>query len=187
MRIDHTFMVKGLTAGKAIVDFSGKAGFLAPDYPCPIEWDGINFPSLSHAWVYARLRTYGVLKVNRAKRKFMLELDGVQDVRRWSEYNKLDHAGLHATVRRCHVSDDLDLGALSEWGREGKHVLKVLVGKKFSDAGLAQKLARTGDRVLIYGNCGEDRRLGAVVIGNSYLGENLLGHALMRLRRKIDV
>lgn len=103
--------------------FKGEYGFLSNFHPSPLEWEGVTFPTLEHAyqaaksndinerWAIAGLKTAGVAK--KAGRKLPLPED---------------------------------------WDVRKVEVMRALVAIKFSSDELRDKLLSTGTATLVEGN-----------------------------------
>lgn len=135
-----------------IASFSGKYRFLSNFYPSPLEWEGVTYPSVEHA--FQALKT---------------------DDPDWRRRIKTaDTPGAAKRLgRQCPKR--------VTWDKERVKVMGILVHCKFrQNPDLEKKLLATGDAELEEGNTWGDKFWGVDL--KSGVGENKLGKLLMLLR-----
>lgn len=168
----------------AITAFHSRNWFLSNFYTHPIEYDGITFNTNEHAFVYAKLRSFGILFVNRKKGILRLDTPSKKVYYTFNEWNAM-YAGAVKKLGRStpppHKKD------LKDWDKSKKFdvmydLIKTKFGKKSK---LRPRLQATGTAPLIEGNTWNDTIWGAVVVGKFYIGENWLGTLLMKYRDKV--
>ena len=132
-------------ASKGITSFSKEYAFLSNDYPCSIHYEGMDFPSVEHAF--------------QASKSW-----DVRDRLAISVAPSLGH--LRQAAQRIQVRDD--------WEKDRLHIMWVLLTEKFRDPKLREQLLATGDAVLIWRNR-SDRFWGQVKgEGENWLGKHLM-------------
>ncbi|MEO8172620.1 MAG: NADAR family protein [Sediminibacterium sp.] len=142
----------------AITSFQGDHRFLSNFWPCYIEWDGLIYPTLEHA--------YSASKTDNADVKILIR-----------------SCSTPGEAKEFLVTHDLKPSA--SWTIEKKlWVMEGLLFLKFSgkDPFLTRALLATGDAELIEGNTWDDTFWG--VCNNT--GENNLGKLLMKLRTHLS-
>ena len=132
--------------------FTGKYRFLSNFWPCAVKFEGVEYPSVEHA--YQAAKTNGP-----SERAWILTAPSPGEAKK---------RGRKVTLR-------------PDWDESTRSlVMAYLLVQKFRSPDLAQKLLETGDAELVEGNTwgdtfwGVDLRTGA--------GENVLGKALAALR-----
>lgn len=130
----------------ALIDsFKGPYAFLSNFYPVEIEWEGLVYPSLEHAFQASKTTS--------------------EDLRRYVRDQKTP--GLAKRAGRT-------LELREDWDSERLWVMEALLVLKFSRPDLAEKLLATGDARLVEGNDWGDRFWGAVNgAGHNHLGKLL--------------
>jgi N-glycosidase YbiA len=106
-----------------IKSFCGAFRFLSNFYPVKIEYEGITFPSVEHAYQAAKT-------LNVSERKKISEL---------ASAGKAKRAGKNLTLR-------------PDWNDVRVEIMRHLVRKKFSYPDMKKLLICTGTEVLIEGN-----------------------------------
>jgi ribA/ribD-fused uncharacterized protein len=142
---------------KPVTAFQGEYRFLSNFWPCVIQWEGLVYPTLEHA--------YAASKTNDPSIKIQIQACATPGDAK--EYLAQHH-----------------LQADDTWTRERKlDVMEKLLLTKFSgqDPLLTRALMATGDAALIEGNDWDDRFWG-VCNGE---GENQLGKLLMGVREQL--
>lgn len=177
------FNAAELKAANAILSFSGEFEFLSNFHHSWLTYDDIRFKTAEHAFVYAKLRSFGALKVNRKEQKFRVVYDGENlTTITYDEFNSL-HPGAAKRIGREVPPSTPD--HLKQWDDGAKFdAMKAIVKAKFTDQALRNRLLATGDRMLVEGNTWGDRIWGAVSNGTHYIGDNRLGRILMKRRAK---
>lgn len=141
--------------GEPITSFTGDYRFLSNFWLCPVEWQGIVFPSAEHAFVFGKTD------------RFPKSLRRVLETR------------LPGAVKRLGRSVPLR----PDWDRIKDGVMYEVVLSKFSlNEDLKAKLLATGAVPLVEGNTWGDKYWGQDPIGT---GENRLGKVLMRVRNEL--
>jgi len=141
----------------AITSFSGDHAFLSNFFAYSIEIDGDTYPTNEHAFQ-------------------ALKTDNPEERRRIRE--ALTPASAKSKGKRVTLRDDWDIKRF--------RVMERVVGIKFSDPGLAEKLTATGDRELVEGNTWRDTTWGCVCgKGGVWKGRNELGKILMWVREDL--
>lgn len=144
-----------------IDSFSGKYRFLSNFYRCYIEYEGITYPSVEHAYQAAK-----TLSKNERSRIAAMSTPG-----------EAKRAGRQVKLR-------------ADWEQVKVAIMLELLRKKFDPDALgayapnetkAAALLATGDAELIEGNTWGDRFWG--VCGG--VGENMLGKLLMQVREEL--
>ena len=141
-----------------IEHFSGKYNFLSNFYPSPVAFEGLEFPTVEHA--YQAAKTNDV-----RKRMEILDLPTAY---------KANRAGTR-------------LGQPAHWFERNMALLETLLEQKFSrHPHLRERLLATGSSELINGTP-SDRYFGMVwdTEQQGWVGENHLGRLLMKVRRDI--
>lgn len=133
---------------KPITAFTGDYDFLSMDYPCRVVFDGLVYPSASHA--------FQASKTNDPNRREIIR-------------NVLD--GATARSLGSHLKPDY------QWVSSRLSILTtVLENKFFNNIDLAKRLLETGERYIAYANY-TDRVLGctpATYTGGNHLGIALM-------------
>ena len=106
-----------------ITSFSGKYEFLSNFYPSEVEYKGIKFPTVEHAFQAAKCKTK-------------------EEMQKFTEYEtpgKAKRAG-----RKVDIRDDWEIVKL--------FIMEELLRQKFSNPAMVRKLLDTGRCILIEGN-----------------------------------
>lgn len=136
--------------------FTDRHGFLSNFHPSPIEFGGVVYPTVEHA--FQALKTVD------------------QERRRW-----IATAATPSEAKRRGRAVQLR----SDWEQVKSTVMLVLLRLKFDDPSLSLLLLATGNATLIEGNHWGDRTWGATWEGGRWVGRNLLGELLMTIRDEI--
>lgn len=139
-----------------ITSFTGRWEFLSNFSPAQIEYEGIVYPTLEHAYQAAKT-------LHNPTRRKIAELKTPGQAKRF---------GKQITLRL-------------NWDLIKIHIMQQLLEKKFKIPALRQALLETGDEFLIEGNTWGDKFWGAVLVNVEWVGENHLGSLLMQVRREI--
>lgn len=142
-----------------IQEFRGVHRFLSNFFPCNIEYAGLKFGSVEHAYQYAKF------ELNPTVREKILKCITPGDAKRASR--------LYSSAIR------------KDWNSVKLQIMEQLLREKFSDKNLHLKISliQTGDEEIVEGNkwgdtfWGVDMRIGK--------GENNLGKLLMEIREEI--
>ena len=127
-------------------EFQGEYRFLSNFWPCQIEFQGLVFPSVEHAYVAAKTKDSGI-------RRVVAALGSAGDAKRYG--------------RRIRLRDDWDAVKLD--------LMLDFVRKKFQTKDLADKLVATAPRILIEGNRWGDTFWGMCDgVGQNNLGKLLM-------------
>ena len=140
--------------------FENEYAFLSNFHLSPIFFEGIEFPSVEHAFQAAKT-------LDRAQRK------------------KIAAASTAAKSKKMGRAVDLR----GDWESAKIVVMRALLETKFQDRDLRETLLATGDEELVELNWWHDRFWGVCTGGQrcscDHEGENMLGKLLMALRKKI--
>lgn len=129
-----------------ISSFQGEHSWLSNFWPVQVEYEGIIFPSVEHAYQAAK-----TLDMNKRKEMALLSRPG-----------EAKRVGKGLTFR-------------SDWNQIKVEIMTELVEKKFKDPILRQKLKSTGDQPLIEGNTWHDTFWGVCNgKGQNHLGKILM-------------
>lgn len=140
-----------------ILGFKGENRFLSNFQTCQLTWDGCQFPSVEHAYVYE--------KIGKPE-------DCLEGLLRMT-------AG---AVKRFGRRMPMAVG----WDERKLRVMTALVYRKFAEnLGLAEKLLATGNRALVELNTWGDTYWGAVESPLGLVGHNNLGRVLEDTRRML--
>lgn len=136
--------------------FKGEYAFLSNFYPCAVQYEGLNFSSVEHAYQAAKT----------------LDID-----MRSKFSNPLMTAG---QAKRCGKLVNLR----PDWEQIKLIVMNDLIAQKFSNYNqqLKDKLIQTGDVELVEGNWWRDTFWGVYITEDKRIGENNLGKILMNRR-----
>jgi ribA/ribD-fused uncharacterized protein len=138
-----------------ILEFQGQYRWLSNFAPCVVQWGGINYPSVEHAYQAAKLADD---HANLRKRLEVLPMTAGQ-AKRW---------GRSIEIR-------------ADWERIKVDVMLNLLRQKFSTAAYKQRLLDTGNCLIQEGNWWGDTFWG-VCRGK---GENRLGFLIMQVRDEL--
>lgn len=130
--------------------------FLSNFEPSEVEYNGISFPTVEHAYQAAKATN-------------------IEDM--------LKIAGCATPGQAKRLGKKIQLR--SDWENVKISIMTDLVRQKFSKPDLAKKLLETGDAELIEGNTWGDRIWGCTWNGNSWVGQNNLGKTLMQIRSEL--
>lgn len=140
-----------------ITSFSGKYRWLSNFWPCPVEFQGVMYPTVEHAYQAAKT------------------LDPKQrlDIQRIPRPGDAKRHGRSVTLRE-------------DWEQVKVGIMKYLLREKFNNpagrnSDMKALLISTGDAMLIEGNHWGDIFWG-VCRGK---GENVLGRLLMEIREEV--
>jgi ribA/ribD-fused uncharacterized protein len=132
---------------KTIIDsFDSKYAFLSNFFPCIIEFDGNDFPSVEHAFQAAKTR------------------DKQEQFKIWQAATpgKAKREGRKVTLRE-------------DWEEIKRDYMKEFIHQKFQDEALRKMLLATGDAELIEGNYWNDTYWGVCNgVGQNWLGKILM-------------
>ena len=144
-----------------IMEFKGDNDFLSNFYPAVVHFEGINFPTVEHAYVASKSK------------------DGMHRYR--VSQLPAEQAGKAKRLgRKCRLREDWDLVKVS--------LMKRFLMQKFGYADLRDKLLATGDKIIVEGNYWHDNFWGTCGCGKgncAYHGKNMLGKLLMEVREII--
>lgn len=142
---------------RPIREFQDENRFLSNFFPAFCHFEGIDFPSVEHAFQAAK-------SLSPAKRQAMAKLKSPADAKR---------AGRLVALR-------------SDWEVIKHEVMLVCVQSKFlSNPNLRAKLLATGNRMLIEDNEWHDNIWGICRCRRCKNGQNLLGQILMSVRNQL--
>jgi len=139
--------------------FAGEHDFLSNFYPSPVELDGMEFPTVEHAFQAAKT------------------LDSTQR-------HNVQAAKTPAAAKRM----GRRIKCRNDWYDVSLAIMESLIRQKFARyPELRDRLIATGDAELIEGNTWNDTFYGAVWDGkkNEWVGENHLGRILMKVRDEL--
>lgn len=140
---------------KKINSFRGKFVFLSNFFPCPVMLDGLEFPTVEHAFVAAKT-------TNMAERRVIQLLPTPGKAKRY---------GARLELRE-------------NWEELKLQVMEHLLRQKFSAGSeLAAKLAQTGEVELLEGSNWGDTFWGVRLACG--MGHNHLGRLLMQIREEL--
>lgn len=129
-----------------ILRFTGKYRFLSNFWPIKIQFEGVEFPSVEHAYVAAK-----TLDIEERKRIASVGKPG--DAKRYGRKLKLRQ----------------------DWGSVRIEVMERLIEQKFADPELKEWLLATGEQQLIEGNTWGDHFWGVCGgVGENHLGKILM-------------
>jgi ribA/ribD-fused uncharacterized protein len=145
------------TAPAKIAEFQGEYRFLSNFYPATVEFEGVTYPSVEHAYQSAKT-------LNMDERRRIAAIVDPADAKR---------AGRALNPQR------------PDWEQVKFLVMEQCVRYKFSHSNaLRAKLLATGSAILEEGNNWNDRIWG-ICPPNSGDGENRLGKILMKVRAEL--
>lgn len=142
-----------------ITDFRDKHNFLSNFYPSPVEMDGVEYPTIEHAFQAAKVHDF-------AQRRAIRAADSPSKAKRMG--------------RKVKRRDD--------WFDVNLSIMESLVRQKFTRyPDLREKLLNTGDVPLIEGNNWNDKFYGCIwdTHQSKWVGENHLGRILMKVREEL--
>lgn len=144
---------------KPITSFRGKYDFLSNFYPSPVEFEGVDYPTVEHAYQAAKTPD--------------------PDHRQRIRAAKTPKSAKSMGGRIKHPAG---------WRGYNLQLMQDLILQKFTRYDdLRQRLLATGDAELIEGNTWDDRFFGMVRDKETgeWVGENHLGQMLMRVRDQL--
>lgn len=143
-----------------ISDFRGNHDFLSNFFPVDVEYEGVIYPTIEHAFQAAKSLDF-------AQRRAIKNAKSAGEAKRMG--------------RRIKRRED--------WFDVSLMIMESLVRQKFTLVpDLKSKLLDTEDAILIEGNNWNDRFYGAVydTTRNEWIGENHLGKILMKVRHELQ-
>lgn len=151
-----------------ITAFKGNYDFLSNFHPATVEMDGVEYPTVEHAFQAAKFLPEMVW--SKVQGKPLL----------WRE--KIRQAPTPSEAKRFGRRGPLREG----WDDMRVEVMLELVRWKFgAHEELQGKLLATGERELMEGNTWDDTFWGCVKVGERWVGENWLGLLLMQVRAEL--
>lgn len=142
-----------------VKEFKGKHGFLSNFYPSPIIYEGIEYPTVEHA--------YQAAKTN--------DIETRMKIAKKETPGKAKRAG---GKRGIITNFDFD-----KWETKKNSVMEELVRLKFQDPKLREKLLETGEEPLQEGNNWGDTYWGVNI--KTGRGKNILGKTIEKIRDEI--
>ena len=145
-----------------ICRFTYKYRFLSNFYPSKIEYEGISYPTVEHAYQAAKSK-------DPEFRKMISKIPV-------NQAGKAKRKGRKVRLR-------------PEWDKIFcVEVMEELLRLKFKDKKLRQQLIDTGDKPLIEGNHWHDNFYGDCLCSycEDTFGQNVLGKLLMKLRKEVQ-
>lgn len=131
----------------AITEFQGDHRWLSNFWPCVVSFDGVNYPSVEHA--YQASKTF--------------DLEERAEVLRCATPGQAKRYGRRVTIR-------------GDFGNWKLSIMELLLAQKFEDAHLRQKLIDTGSVEIIECNNWGDTYWGVCnSVGENHLGKLLMG------------
>lgn len=131
---------------EVISSFKGKYKFLSNFYPIFIQYEGIRFPSVEHAFQAAKSDDIEI-------RKLFAIAPTAKEAKRFGKQVKLTEG----------------------WDIKKISIMKLLLEQKFKNEPMKSMLLNTGDSILIEGNNHRDKFWGQVKgEGNNMLGKLLM-------------
>jgi len=146
---------------KTINSFVGKYEMFSNFYPCIVQFEGLNFPTVEHAYQAAKSKEFFF-------RKLIAALPA-------------EKAGLAKKRGR-------NIRCRGDWEKVKIEVMEELLVQKFKQEPFRSKLLETGDAKLIEGNHWHDNIWGDCYCGTKckYIeGQNWLGRLLMKVRDQL--
>jgi len=139
-----------------IDSFKDEYRFLSNFYPAPVQFDGIRFPTVEHAYQFART----------------LDQEWRQQIRQAPTPGKAKRLARKAPPRE-------------DWKEIKVGVMRELLKQKFAADELKRQLLETAGRELVEGNYWHDNFWGVCSCGICCGGQNTLGRLLMEIRREL--
>lgn len=137
--------------------FSGRYAFMSNFWTCQIIFEGLEFPTVEHAFQAA--------KTTNPDEREMVRLAATPV--------KAKRIGRKVTLR-------------SDWNEVKIEIMRGLLVQKFSQHDILRELLlSTGEAELIEGNTWGDKFWGAVLEDGKWVGRNELGKLLMSVRSEI--
>ena len=143
--------------------FDGRYRFLSNFYPCKINHQGIEYPSVEHFYVAMKANDQQFLNG-----RYWTPGDFREMISKIKEAAFVKKLGSKIKLR-------------TDWNEKKLELMNWAVREKFKDEKLAELLLSTGDQKLIEGNFWKDYFWG-VCNGR---GENHLGKILMEVRNEL--
>lgn len=136
-----------MSSNNRIEYFKGEYRFLSNFWPCKVFYEGLEYPSVEHAYVAAKT-------TDESLRARIQMVSTAANVKRFG--------------REIELRED--------WGKIKLHIMRILLNEKFSDKELYDKLLTTRGKELIEGNTWGDTYWGQCPIGNgsNHLGKLLM-------------
>ncbi len=156
-----------------IDSFEKEHRFLSNFYPVKIVYEGIEYPSVEHAYQAAKANITDTLLT------FDKELNKFVDINTRERISKIKKPG-----------DAKKIGNLikirKDWEAVKLNIMYELLQLKFKDVSLKWKLVQTKDKILIEGNTWHDNFWGRCTCDKCCnTGLNNLGKLLMKIRYEI--
>ena len=139
-----------------LIAFRGPYRFLANDSWCKVIFDGVEYPSVTHAFQSAQT----------------LDKNKREEIRKTLRFKNVRRIGAVAPTR-------------FDWSKIQLAVLEDLLRQKFAQPKFRKVLLDTKDYKLINGDHRGETFYGMIYTGNKWLGENHLGKLLMKIREEI--
>ena len=139
-----------------LIAFRGPYRFLSNDSWCTVTWEGVEYPSITHAFQCAQTH-------DEAKR---------EEIQKTKRFVKVRRIGKTAVTR-------------SDWAEVRLDILESLLRQKFAQPAFREVLLSTKDYKLINGDHRGETYWGMIYSGNKWVGDNHLGKLLMRIRKDI--
>jgi len=139
-----------------ITSFQGEHRFLSNFSPCNVEFEGMVFPTVEHAYQAAKT----------------LDLSLRQQIAALPTPGKAKRFGRQLELR-------------PDWDRLRVSIMLQLLISKFTHEPWRGLLIATRDEELIEGNTWGDRFWGAELVNGVWVGENKLGRSLMLVRETL--
>lgn len=146
---------------RQIDDFRGPFAFLSNFFPAPVTWEGVEYPTVEHAYQAAKT----------------LDPEEREKVRRATTPELAKKMGQRLTLR-------------PDWPEMKVEVMRSLLRQKFQrHADLKELLRKTGDAHLVEGNTWHDNFWGACGCAscNGQPAQNWLGRLLMEVRQELKI
>lgn len=146
--------------GEAITAFRGDYEFLSNFSPSVVELDGVQYPTIEHAFQATKTHDF-------------------------SQHRAIRNASTPSEAKRL----GRKLKRREDWFDISLEVMEDLVRQKFTRyPDLGSKLLATGDAELIEGNTWSDKFYGAIWDSKQeqWIGENHLGKILMKIRAEFQ-
>lgn len=135
--------------------FDGEFAFLSNFYPSEIEYEGIKFPTVEHAFQAAKTLSH-------------------------YERQMISEAGTPGSAKAMGRKVQLR----SNWEEIKDDIMKICLKQKFKHSILCRLLLSTGNAELIEGNYWHDNHFGNCYCEKckNIIGQNILGKLLMEIR-----
>ena len=140
-----------------IASFQGKYRWLSNFVPARVEFEGLAFPTVEHA--YQATKTYSAVER--------------MEIMKCSSPGQAKRMGQGVLLR-------------ADWEDVKHGIMLELLRQKFEAPEMARRLLATGDSILIEGNHWHDCEWGVCMCRScGGVGENMLGELLMRVRAEL--